>query len=294
MQAPTSAWMRIGELSRRVNVSVDTLRAWERRYGLLRPRRTSGNTRLYTPLDEARVKLMKRHIADDLPAAQAAELALSTRLTLRAGERDAVPAHECARAIDELDEALERFDETAAERTLHQLLRAYALTAVLRDLVIPFMHRAGERWACGDMSVAQEHFATSFLLSRLSVLSRGWDHGLGPRALLAAGPADFHTLGLLTFGIALHATGWRITCLGAATPVAMLASAAEATACDLIVVSTSVDGGLDDHVPALRGLAGLWRLAIGGPAADPELAFRCGAAHLDADPVSAARMVALT
>src|SRR5215218_4610964 len=44
----TSAWMRIGELSRRTGVSPELLRAWERRYSLLRPRRTDGRTRLWS------------------------------------------------------------------------------------------------------------------------------------------------------------------------------------------------------------------------------------------------------
>jgi DNA-binding transcriptional MerR regulator len=50
-----AASISIGELSRRVDVGTDTLRAWERRYGLMQPRRSSGNQRLYSPADEQRV-----------------------------------------------------------------------------------------------------------------------------------------------------------------------------------------------------------------------------------------------
>src|SRR3954470_1252180 len=59
---PTSAWMRIGEISQRTGVSPDVLRAWERRYALLNPRRTDGRTRLYSAADETRVRLMQRYI----------------------------------------------------------------------------------------------------------------------------------------------------------------------------------------------------------------------------------------
>ena len=54
--------VRIGELSRRVGVSAELLRAWERRYGLLRPERSSGGFRLYGREDEERVRLMQGHL----------------------------------------------------------------------------------------------------------------------------------------------------------------------------------------------------------------------------------------
>src|SRR3982751_3400559 len=80
---PTSAWMRIGELSRRTGVSAEVLRAWERRYALLRPRRTDGRTRLYSAADETRVRLMRRYIDTGMPPAQAAEMVTAARLAVR-------------------------------------------------------------------------------------------------------------------------------------------------------------------------------------------------------------------
>src|SRR3954452_1009453 len=114
--APGSAWMRIGELSRRVGLSQDRLRAWERRYGLLMPRRTGGGTRLYSSADEVRVRLMQRHISEGLSPAQAAELVAAARLGIGPGDRRAIPAEEAATAQAEMTAALDRFDETSAQR----------------------------------------------------------------------------------------------------------------------------------------------------------------------------------
>src|SRR5689334_6693296 len=69
--------LRIGELSRRTRVRPDTLRAWERRYGLLRPERSEGRFRLYGPEDERRVHAMKALIDSGVSAAEAARLAAS-------------------------------------------------------------------------------------------------------------------------------------------------------------------------------------------------------------------------
>jgi DNA-binding transcriptional MerR regulator len=284
--------MRIGELSRRVQVSADLLRVWERRYGLLQPRRTRGGTRLYSALDQSRVKLMKRYLAEGMPASQASEHALSARLSIRPGQQVSVISHEAETTAARMRAALERFDETAAEHALQQLLALYTATAVTRDVILPYLHEIGERWANQHMNVAQEHFASNFLQSRLLALARGWDHALGPRALLACSPGDYHTLALIAFGIALHRLGWKITYLGAATPIEMIETASQQVAPALVVVSCELSGCLDRQVSAVRKVANTCRLAIAGSATDLELAESCEAEWLADDPITAAYALA--
>src|SRR5512144_1546124 len=67
--------LRIGELSKRTGVTPALLRAWERRYGLVRPTRSPGGLRLYSPADVERVRLMQQHLTEGLAAAEAASLA---------------------------------------------------------------------------------------------------------------------------------------------------------------------------------------------------------------------------
>lgn len=284
--------MRISELSRRVSVASDTLRVWERRYGLLQPRRTAGNIRLYSALDEARIRLMKRYVSEGVAPAQAAELVKAARLRLTPGRSSQLAGHDVALAVREMTDALDAFDESSAEQALQQLMSEYSRLAVIRDVILPYLHEVGERWAANRMTVAQEHFASNFVHSRLLALARGWDRGLGPRALLACAPNEWHTLGLIAFGIALHAQGWRISYFGAATPIEMLEPAAEKLRPDLITVTTSVIGHVNPFLPDLRELAQEWPLAIAGPAADARLADNCDALLLAEDPVSAAASLA--
>ena len=70
------AVLRIGELSRRLGVSDHVLRAWERRYGVLRPVRSAGGFRLYSEADLDRVRRMQAHLAQGLSAAEAARAAI--------------------------------------------------------------------------------------------------------------------------------------------------------------------------------------------------------------------------
>lgn len=281
--------MPIGELSRRVGVSSDLVRKWERRYGVLKPGRTSGNRRLYSGVDEARLRLMLGHVRRGVPAAQAAELATAARFRVAGTSGSTGPAPEPAQETRiQLRGALERFDETAGEQILEKLMVTSSVSAILRDVLIPLLGELGDRWADAHVTVAQEHFASAFVHSRLLGLARGWDRGLGPRALLACPPGEQHTFGVIAFGIALHQIGWRITYLGPDTPLDMLAQAAGVVNPRLVMVSAALQQHLLGADTELRSLADRWPLALAGAGALPELAQRCGARHLTSDPVTAA------
>src|SRR5690348_1235967 len=163
--------LRIGELSKRTGVSPELLRAWERRYGLLRPTRSSGGLRLYSPDDVERVRRMQQHLAQGLAAAEAAALAAESR------EESPELAFDPGSARRDLGRALEAFDEPYAQAVLDSLLGMTTLDSVLGEVVLPYLHELGERWECGEATVAQEHFASAVLRGRLLGLARGWGRG---------------------------------------------------------------------------------------------------------------------
>lgn len=283
--------MPIGELSRRLGVSADLLRKWELRYAVLTPQRTAGNQRLYSRVDEARARVMLRHLRDGMPTAQAAELAIGTRFRIANGAPAKAAVDRAVQTRVALQAALDLYDETTADQVLQQLLTDVAATTVIRDVLLPYLHSIGVRWADGQVSVAQEHFATTFIDSRLLGLARGWDRGLGPRALLACAPGEQHTFGLIAFGIALHQLGWRITYLGADTPIPALAQAAIRVQPRLTAIAAHIPNRLEPLLPQLRDLSSRRTLALGGAGTDRELADQCGALHLPNDPITAADFI---
>ena len=293
MVAPGASWMPIRELSRRVGVSTDLLRKWEQRYAVLSPQRTAGNQRLYSRVDEARARVMVRHVRGGMPAAQAAELAISTRFriapTATATASAGIP--QVAQTTTGMQAALERYDETTADQALETLLRISPATTVIGEILLPYLRDIGERWQHGQLSVAQEHFATAFIHSRLLGLARGWDRGLGPRALLACPPDEQHTLGLIAFGIALHQTGWRITYLAADTPIPMIAEVAASIAPRVIVISATTPDHLTLALPQLHELCPHDTIAIAGAGADQNQARRSAAIYLPDDPIASANII---
>ena len=282
----TEKVLRIGELSRRVGVPVESLRAWERRYGLLAPSRTPGGFRLYGEDDVARVLAMRAHLGGGLSAAEAARLALAEEVAETAAAP--IPITDAK----ELEAALDRFDETAAQRAVDRLLATLTLDVVLRDVLMPYLRELGERWEQGEASVAQEHFASNLVRGRLTALARSWDRGTGPRALLACAEGELHDLPLLAFGLSLREQGWRINYLGADTPVASVVEAAQALAPAAVVISGTTSGAFDESATRLREVtlhAPLW---IAGAAASGRVARRAHAAHLAGDVVLAAETLA--
>jgi MerR family transcriptional regulator, light-induced transcriptional regulator len=279
------AYLRIGELSRRTGVSPELLRAWERRYGLLRPERTDGGFRLYSHDDLRRVEAMREQLARGVSAAQAAVLAASP-----------APAAAVEPVSADVGEALQRalgaLDDAAAQAAFDDLLGRYSLDGILRDVVLPYLHDLGERWSRGDATVAQEHFASVLLRGRLLGLARGWDQGSGPRAVLACAPGELHDLSLIVFGLALRRHGWRITYLGPDTPLRSVAETADALEPEIVVVVAIVSPALSGESEALAALAAARALALAGAAAGEELARATGARWLAGDPVTEADRIA--
>jgi MerR family transcriptional regulator, light-induced transcriptional regulator len=278
--------LRIGELSKRTGVSPELLRAWERRYGLLQPDRSAGGLRLYTSDDLQRVVRMQQHLSAGIAAAEAAALAA-------AGESEPEGlAFDAAAARRDLGTALEAFDEPYAQAVLDSLLSMTTLDSLLAEVLLPYLHELGERWERGEISVAQEHFASAVLRGRLLGLARGWGRGFGPRALLTCLPNEGHDLGLIAFGLALRDRGFRIAYLGADTPIESVVSAADVVAPAWVVLSAVDPARYREFRSELRALARAHRICIGGPGATEVEAQTIGATALAGGAVDEAERLA--
>ena len=284
-----AGYLRIGELAKRTGVSPELLRAWEQRYGLLQPTRTPGGFRLYGAADEARVQHMRTLVSGGLAAAQAA------RLVLSGGEPAPPTTSPSATTLEDaagnLTASLDRLDEQAANTALDRLFAAYTVETVLQEVVLPYLHRLGERWEAGEVSVAQEHFASNLLRGRLLGLAQGWGQGQGPGAILACVPGEQHELGLLAFGVALRRRGWRITYLGTDSPIDAVADIAPSLAPTVVVLLSMNPERFLDHAREIEKLANQVQVMIAGPGATPEVARHTQTQLLDQDPVSAAAII---
>ena len=277
--------LRIGALSRRVGVSPPVLRAWESRYGLLEPDRSEGGFRLYSPADEQAVRAMKRHMSRGLSTAQAAAAALAER-TGEGGPADG-EAPSTAGAGD-LTDALLSYDEAAAQAILDRAFAHHSLEAVINGLVSETLRGVGDGWARGDVTVAQEHFASNIIRARLLALARGWEVGAGRPVVLSCVEGEHHDIGLVCFGLALWRRGWRIVYLGQSTPVADMREAVAGVGASVLVAYAHREELMADSEGDLRDLRDDVRIALAGPGATASAAGDIGAELLEGGPVDAA------
>ena len=286
---PGPGYLRIGQLAKRTGVSPELLRAWEQRYGLLQPTRTAGGFRLYSAADEARVQHMQSLVSGGLAAAQAA------RLILSGGEPAPPTTSPAATTLEDaagnLTASLDRLDEQGANAALDRLLAAYTVETVLQEVILPYLHRLGDRWEAGEVSVAQEHFASNLIRGRLLGLAQGWGQGQGPGAILACVPGEQHELGLLAFGVALRRRGWRITYLGTNSPIDAVVDIAPSLAPTVVVLLSMNPERFLDHSREIEKLANQVQVMIAGTGATPEVARQTRTRRLDQDPVSAAQAI---
>lgn len=282
--------IRIGELARRAGIPAATLRAWERRYGIVEPKRTEAGYRLYSEEDERRLAAMVEMIAAGAaPAEAAAKVNAAESEAAADGNGDVSVGAEALRA--ELMDALGAFDELAAHRALDRGIAAYSTEALLAEVVIPALRETESRWREGAISVGQEHFASNLIRGRLLALARGWGGGEGPLALLACPPGEAHDIGLICIGLLLRQRGWRITFLGADTPLETIAVAARRTEPEVIVLPAASPESVErlgEAAPLDLGAPVL----IGGAGASTELAEALGARLLGGDIVAAAAAIA--
>ncbi len=287
MNSTPPGHLRIGELSRRVGVSPELLRAWERRYELLQPTRSSGGFRLYSDADELRVRRMQGHLQQGMSAAEAAQAALAGSTSPEDASTTSL-----GESAKELQDALERYDEQAANAVLDRTLSTFGTETVLAEIVNTVLHALGERWAAGELTVAHEHFASNLLRGRLLGIARGWGRGSGPLALLACPPGEWHDLPLVLFGIALRAAGWRIVLLGADTPISTIERVVEDISPAVVVLAATMPESLEAVEHEVAGLAARVPVAVGGRGTSAALADRTGALLLPADQEEAATTLA--
>ncbi|MEA2157225.1 MAG: MerR family transcriptional regulator, light-induced transcriptional regulator [Solirubrobacteraceae bacterium] len=276
---------RIKEFAEIVGVQEATLRAWERRYELLRPERSSGGFRLYSRADERRIRSMQAHMARGIAPAQAAALALAEP------EVAAVAPADPSELVGALLAATERFEATRFDALLDAALAGGHLPGV-RDVVLPVLVQIGLRWERGELTVGHEHFASHLIERRLLALARGWEEGAGPLALLACPSGERHTLGLVCFGLALADCGWRIAYLGADTPIDQISDVSASLRPAAVVLCSRDPRHLSAGAAAIADLGARHHTILAGDGASAALARRLGVRHAAGDPTTTALALA--
>ena len=196
----------ISTVSKLTGVNSITLRAWERRYGLVNPERADSGHRLYTQDDIDLINRVVGLLEKGMRIGQ-----VKDELVSKEGQ-GATPLPGQGPWGDfqgRMTAAIIRFDEDSLELTYNEALSLYSVNEVTRKLLTPLLALMGERWASGLGSIAEEHFFGLYLRNKLGArFHHRHRNNTGPRLMVACLPGELHEIGLLLFALAAHERGF--------------------------------------------------------------------------------------
>jgi DNA-binding transcriptional MerR regulator len=211
-------------LSELTGVPATTLRAWERRYGLLTPKRTPKGHRLYDGADLETVRKVVQLLEANHPISRAARI-------LRNGAPKTDDADTASSPWSGLRKrmlrAIKAFDDNRLDAVYNEALAVYPVDIVTLNLLRPLLEQLGERWQERGSGIAEEHFFTAYLRNKIGArMHHASTRTQGRRLLLACVPGEHHELGILLFGLSASARGYRLLYLGVDLPLAQVARVA--------------------------------------------------------------------
>lgn len=285
--AGLSAGHPIAVVAERTGLSRDVLRVWERRYAAVEPARSKGGQRLYSDADVARFRLLDAATKHGRSISQVARISTPDLERLVAEDEAARPASEPpsgetaqaaahAECVDVALECTRALDGSSLNRGLRHTIAQYGLSVFLEAIVPPLMHRVGDEWRSGRLSVAHEHLASAMIVGLiLESIGAVPETPEAPRVLVTTPSGERHAVGAALAAAAAALDGWTVTYLGADVPAADIVAAAKACRARAVAISVVhpddpslvsrelrlVREQLAPHIPLFVGGAAAMRMA---------------------------------
>jgi methanogenic corrinoid protein MtbC1 len=223
----------IGVVSSRTGIPQDLLRAWEKRYEAVVPKRGPTGRRLYSDEDIDKLRLLKRAVAAGRRISDVASLGTGELRDLieedaaEIGTR-ATPPQRPAEGGDFLQaalDALEQMDKNGLERALSEAAISLSSPALRESVIVPLLQTIGDRWHEGSLRIVHEHFASAAVRSFTSTLGKNVSSPTAPVLVVTTPSGQRHELGALLAASAGEEYGWNVYYLGPDLPAEELAAA---------------------------------------------------------------------
>ncbi len=257
--------MNIQAVARRTGVPAATLRKWEERYGVPAPMRTEGAQRRYGDRELRQIEWLRDRLAEGLRIGQA--VALLRRVDEPLGGASAIREAILVALSDRLPSRIESL--------VNQAFTVLDPATAIAEVAAPVLARTGELWEQDRITVAEEHFVSQLLATKLRAIVDTTASGSAGVAALACLPGERHEIGLLALAALLQTDGWRVLYLGQDTPLQQAFELAAAADARVLALSGTMGGPtkeaarelarLEKEYSSLRVVRG--GLGFGGPSA---------------------------
>jgi MerR family transcriptional regulator, light-induced transcriptional regulator len=264
---------RIHRVAKLTGLSKDVIRVWERRYGLVKPSRSSNRYREYSDEEVALLRFVKAQMEQ---GATIGALATEGHDQLVARMRIATPVsaeeqkpHE--RLLDDLMGSLDPLDKAGFERRLNGAVAVIPFDEAVQRILLPLQRRIGELWHQGRLNIGVEHYVTKIIQQKLfSVMNQLPVNESGPRILIACPEGETHEIGAQAVAYIAAIKGCHVYYLGPNLPHSDLVIFCETITPDLVLLSlTEVkpEAAMLQQLKDLEQLATRWSVAVGGQGA---------------------------
>jgi len=243
------------------------LHTWERRYGVVEPRRGKNDARLYTDADVWRLQLLKNCVDEGHRIGRIASLDQSElkRLAQERDDRGKIPFADILEAVDRLDVG------TIEQRlTIHFAVLGPA--RFVRRVVIPLMAEVGIEREAGRLCTAGERIVTSIFRTLLGQGLRLIEFQDGdPVGVFTTPHGEPHEIGSLCAAVLAQNSGIRAIYVGVESSVHDMLNICHAADARLLglgitsITATAVNDCVTELNDKLPRHMELW---LGGPGAN--------------------------
>lgn len=235
----------IRAVSKQTGLSIDTLRAWERRYQAITPQRDDRG-RLFSEADIQRLHLLRSAVERGHSIGKLATLANEELQSLLANpvraasetsESKANRRNQFSIELNAILSAIAQLDYAVAERELALLAAVLTPRELVHQVALPLLQQVGEAWHEENLGIAQEHMTSSLLRNLMGALVPLYRRTSPPAKLLFATPSgEHHEFGILLAAMLAVGGGLGIIYLSTNLPAEEIVGAAHKTAPQAVVL----------------------------------------------------------
>lgn len=242
--------------SQATGLTVETLRAWERRYAVVAPLRDESGRRVYRPEDVLHLRRLREATERGHPIGRLASLS-EERLAALLDAAPEGPADGTAAAfVQRILQAAREFDSDGCEQAVTLAVAVLPPRRLVAEVLRPLLSEVGERWHRGELSISQERLVSRTVSRHVGLMLDAYDRVARREAIVFATlPGERHELGLLMSAMICASRGFKVHYLGTDMPPEEVARFAREVGAAIVGLSVVLQEQLADVPQQLATLA---------------------------------------
>jgi DNA-binding transcriptional MerR regulator/methylmalonyl-CoA mutase cobalamin-binding subunit len=246
----------IKAVAQATGLTVETLRAWERRYGIVVPGRDAGGRRVYRAEDVLRLRRLREATERGHPIGRLAGLSDDALASVLDESTDRRTRAASNAFVARILEAAQRFRTAECEQALTLAIAMLSPQQLVSEVLQPLLREVGERWHRGELAISQERLVSTVVRRHVGLMLDAYDRGARRAAILFATlPGERHELGLLMSAMVCASRGFKVHYLGPDLPAGEIARFARESGAAVVALSVVLHERLSELPAQLSELA---------------------------------------